>query len=127
MLWVAYQQKKLRSEAKLHKALVVFPRCCKRIRCEVKDMHLNSNNNNKLVVFSPFEEICLESELIIFESTELLKWRTTFVDILVYNPTSHNRLKKGTLMGQVCNAASAFSLPIIKRMTPINEVEVIEE
>ena len=30
-------------------------------------------------------------------------------------------------MGQVCNVASAFSLPIIKRMSSINEVEVIEE
>ena len=108
----------LRREAKLQKG-------CERIRCKVKDLHLNSNNNNILVVFSPFEEICLESERIIFEFTELLKWRTTFVDILVYNPASHKIvLKKGTLMGQVCNVAS---LPIIKRMSSINEVEVIEE
>ena len=56
----------LGSEAKLEKVLVIFPRCCEKIRCKVKDLQLN---NNKLIVFSPFEEISLESELIIFEST----------------------------------------------------------
>ena len=115
----------LASEAKLEKALVIFPRCCEKIRYKVKDLQLN---NNKLIVFSPFEEISLESELIILESTELLKCRTKFVDILVYNPTSHKVvLKKGTLMGQVSNVASAFSLPIIEKNISVNKIEVNEE
>ena len=104
---------------------MIFSRCCEKIRCKVKDLQLN---NNKLIVFSPFEEISLESELIIFESTELLKCRTKFVEILVYNPTSHKIvLKKGTLMGQVSNVTSAFSLPIIEKNISVNKMEVNEE
>ena len=61
-------------------------------------------------MFSPLEEMCLESDLVVFESTEILKLRRKFVDIMVYNPTKQEiRFKKGALMGQVTDAAASQS------------------
>ena len=114
----------LSSEAKLEKAKVVFPGCYERLKCKVKDLQFN-NGNKKLIVFTPLEEMCVESELIVFESTELLKTRRKFVDIMVYNPTSHDIiLKKGSLMGQVSNVASAFTLPMMQKNASVSEMEV---
>lgn len=77
----------LNSEAKLEKNQIVHPGCCEKVRCRIKDLDF-CNGGDKLVVFSPFEEMCLEGDLVIFESATVLKSRKKFVEIMVYNPTS---------------------------------------
>ena len=59
-------------EEKLEKTLTIFPGCVEKVKCKVKDLQVN-NIHNKFVLFSPLEEMCVESELVIFESPELLK------------------------------------------------------
>ena len=86
------------------------------MRCRIKDLQINSTD--KLVVFSPLEELCVETELVIFDSTELLKSRRKFVEVMIYNPTSSEiRLKKGTVLGQVSDAAAAYTLPVNRMPT----------
>ena len=119
--------KELNSEAKLEKNQVVFPGCCEKVRCRIKDLKF-CNGGDKLVVFSPFEELCVEGELVIFESTEILKSRTKFVDVMVYNPTKQKMyLQKGKVLGQVSNAAAAYTLPILQKTVSVGEVQAEEE
>ena len=110
------------SEAKLEREQVVNPGCYEKVKCRVKDLQ---NRTNKLVVFSPFEEDCVVSELVAFESTSLLKSRKKFVDVVVYNPTKQDIvLKKGTSLGQVSNVSSAFTLPIKLKTVEVNQIGV---
>ena len=77
------------------------------------------------MVFSPFEEICLEGELVIFESVEVMKSNKKFVDVMVYNPTKQKiYLQKGKALGQVSNAAAAYTLPMIQKSSSVGEVKV---
>ena len=116
----------LTSEAKLDKTLVVYSGCCEKVRCRIKDLQFNGSN--KLVVFSPLEELCVEDELVVFDSTQLLKSRYKFVDIMVYNPTSQKIvMNKGTVMGQVSNAAAAYTLPVLQKEASTNVMEVGDE
>ena len=55
--------------AKLEKSQVIFPGNCEKLRCKIKDLRFR-NGNKKLVMFSPFEEFCVEKDVVIFESTE---------------------------------------------------------
>ena len=108
-------------EAKLDKDEIVQPGCYEKVKCKVKDLQ---NRSNKLVVFAPFEEDCVVSELVAFESTTVLNSRKKFVDVVVYNPTKQKIvLKKGTPLGQVSNVTSAYTLPI--KMQPTAEVNEI--
>ena len=93
----------------------------------VKDLQVN-NIHNKLILFSPFEERYVESELVIFKSPELLKRRKKSIEILVYNSSNRKILiKKGTLMGEVADVASAVTLPMIsKKIIEMNEINVNE-
>ena len=116
----------LNSEARLDRNMVVHPGCCEKVRCRIKDLQF-SQGGDKLVVFSPFEEMCLEGDLVIFESATVLKSRKKFVDIMVYNPTSQKMyLQKGKVMGQVSNAAAAYTLPILQKSASVGEVKVDE-
>ena len=119
--------KELTSEAKLDKNVVVYPGSCEKVKCKIKDLKF-CNGGDKLVVFSPFEERCVEDELVIFESTEILKSRRKFVDIMVYNPTKQKIvLQKGAVMGQVSDAAAAYTLPIMSKVASVNEIKVDED
>jgi hypothetical protein len=74
--------KELNSEAKLEKNVVVHPGCCEKVRCRIKDLKF-SNGGDKLVVFSPLEEMCVEGDLVAFESAAILKSNRKFVDVMV--------------------------------------------
>ena len=115
----------LSSEARLEKGQVIYPGCYEKVKCKVKDMQFNSSGD-KLVVFSPFEEMCVKNELVAFDSTEVLKARRKCIEVMVYNPTACKiTLKKGMVMGQVCNVAAAYTLPMMPRKNvSANEVEV---
>ena len=118
----------LTSEAKLEKNQIVYPGCCEKVRCKINSSQFAGN---KLVVFAALEELCVESDLVVFDSTEILKPRRKFIDVMVYNPTKSNiSLKKGMLLGQVSDAASAYTLPILPRRAKTvaaNEVVVDED
>ena len=80
-----------------------------------------STSGNKLVMFAPLEELCVEGELVVFESVDVLKTRRKFIDIMVYNPTKEKiYLSKGKLMGEVSNAAAAHTLPILEKIAKQN-------
>ena len=114
----------LNSEAKLEKDQVIHPGCCEKVRCRIKDLKFCSGGE-KLVMFAPYEELCVEGELVIFESVEVLKARRKFVDIMVYNPTKQKMfLKKGKAMGEVSNAAAAYTLPILQKKASVETVTV---
>ena len=118
------------SEAILQKTEKIQPGCVQKIRCKVK--HLNfSNCQNKPILFSPFEELCLESDLVIFDKPEIIKMGKKLIDIVVYNPSSTEILvSKGTVMGQVSDVASAYTLPIFSESqstTDVNEIKIGDE
>ena len=115
--------RELSSEAKLEKNQVIHPGCCEKVRCRIKDLQF-SNGGDKLVVFSPFEEMCVEGDLVAFDSAAILKARKKFVDVMVYNPTSQKMyLQKGKVLGQVSNAAAAYTLPILQKSVSVGEVK----
>ena len=117
----------LTSEAKLERNQVVYPGCCEKVRCKINSSQFSAN---KLLVFLPLEEMCVESDLVVFDSTEILKPGRKFIEVMLYNPTrSRMNLKKGMLLGQVSDAAAAYTLPILQKQksVAVNEVEVGEE
>ena len=77
----------LHSEVKLKETYEIFPGCIKKVKCKIKDLKVN-NPMNKIIMFSPFEELFDETELVIFESTEILKHHKKYIEILVYNPSA---------------------------------------
>ena len=102
----------------------MYPGCCEKVRCKINTSQFSAN---KLVVFAPLEELCVESELVAFDSTEILKPGRKYIDVMVYNPTKSKMvLKKGMLLGQVSDAAAAYTLPILEKQKPVavNNVEV---
>ena len=117
-------------EAKVDKMHRVQPGTIAKIRCKVKDLNF-SNNFEKHVMFSPFEEMCVENELVLFETIDVMKNGRKFIDIFVYNPSSIEIvLQKGKVMGKVCDVSAAFTLPIFpaekKMRTEANEIKVEE-
>ena len=117
----------LSSEARLGKDIVVEPGCCEKVKCRIKDLKISSGGQ-KLLVFSPFEEMCLEGDLVAFESVEVVKSRKKFIDVMVYNPSAQKiHLEKGKVLGQVSNAAAAYTLPILQTSASVNEVQVEEK
>ena len=117
----------LNSEARLEKNQVIYPGCCEKVRCRIKELKF-CNGGDKLVVFSPFEEMCVEGDLVAFESVEVHKTRKKFVEVMVYNPTKQNMyLQKGRVLGQVSNAAAAYTLPILEKDLTVGEVQVEEK
>ena len=117
----------LRSPAKLERDHIVFPGQYEKVRCRMRDLKM-STSGNKLVMFAPLEELCVEGELVVFESVDVLKTRRKFIDIMVYNPTKEKiYLSKGKLMGEVSNAAAAHTLPILEKIATVSSVDVEEQ
>ena len=117
----------LAQDAKLIKKQIIYPGCVQKVQCKLKDLNF-SNSFEKIVLFSPLEEFYVESELVIFETTEKLKKRTKFIDVVIYNPTSCEIvINAGTVLGVVSDVAAAFPLPCIlreKENCQINEINV---
>ena len=58
--------------------------CIGKLRCKVK--HLDASNAfNKVILFTPLEENGIQSELIVFESPEVIKNKKKFITVCVYN------------------------------------------
>ena len=114
----------LTSEVKLERKTIIFPGCVKKVKCRMKDLKMN-NPINTVVLFSPFEEKLDESELIIFESTEVLQNRKKYLEIMIYNPTSRKIvINKGEIMGQVSDISSAFTVPLCQNQISVNKIEI---
>ena len=116
----------LSQEARVGKRQVIYPGCVQKVRCKVKDMNF-SNPFNKIVLFTPFEEFCVENELVTFESTEKLKTHKKFVDVGIYNPTSREiSIAKGTVLGTLTDVAAAFPLPLVSKESTVGEINEIQ-
>lgn len=116
--------------AKLDRKCVIAPGTVRKVRCKVKGLDF-ANPHGKIIVFSPFEELCVEKEIVILETTEKLTKHRKFVDVCVYNPTGGDVvLEKGTELGVVSDASAAFPLPIVdgerQESCAVNEVQVEE-
>ena len=111
-------------EAKLSKSTVVYPGSVEKVRCKIKDLEVN-NIHNKVILFEALEELCVESELVVFDSPHVLKNRKKYIDVCVYNPTAENIvISKGTVLGQVSDIAAAYTLPVLpSKSAEINEIE----
>ena len=106
------QISELNWETKSDRDYVIFPGCVEKVRCKIKDPKMN-NPINKVVIFSPFEELVEGTALVIFESAEVWNCKKKFIDIIVYNPTWHRMfVTKGSPMGQISDISAAFTLPI---------------
>ena len=116
-------------DAKIPKTYGVPSGAVEKIRCKVKDFPFA--NYNKPVMFSPLEEMCLENDLVIFETVEVMKKGRKFIDIFVFNPSPVEIvINKGTVMGKVSNVSAAFTLPIFPEMKrtklDMNEIQIDE-
>ena len=110
----------LSQEARVQTRQVLRPGSVVKVRCKFSDLQLN-NASGKIIVFSPFEEFCVERELTILETTEKLTKNRKFIDVCIHNPNSHDVvLEKGTVVGSVSDVAAAFPLPML---LPAEKVE----
>ena len=102
----------LSQDAKLSQKCVNDPGSIQKVRCRVKVWDF-SKVLGKIVVLSPFEELCVEKDIVILETTEKWLKRRTFVDVCLYKPTGGDMvLEKGTEKGVLSDAVAAFQLPI---------------
>ena len=63
-------------------------------------------------------------DLVVFDSVEMLRPNRKTADIMVYNPTKQKMyLNKGKEIGQVSNAAAAYTLPILQKGATVGEVQ----
>ena len=76
----------------------------------------------KEVLFSPLIQYEGEDDLIVYESTAVLKWgKAQFINIGIYNPTSRDIfVNKGSVMGSIVDVSMVIRFPL----TPPSEVEV---
>ena len=103
----------------------MLPRSVDKIRCKLKDFNFN-NSYNKPVMVLPLEEMCLENDLVIIETVELMKKGNKFIDIFAYNPSPVDIvLGKGQVLGGVSDVSAAFTLPNF-RETKENVIDVQE-
>ena len=117
----------LRSPAKLERDCTVFPGQYEKVRCRIRDLKM-ATSGDKLVMFAPLEELCMEGDLVVFESVDILKTRRKFVDVMVFNPTREKiHLSKGKLIGEVSNAAAAHTLPILEKKATVSSVDAEEQ
>ena len=116
-------------DAKLSKTYTILAKTSLKVRCKVKDFDF-ANNFNKPVTFAPLEELCLENDLVFFETVDMMKKNRKFVDIVVYNPSpSAFVVTKGTVVGTVSDVGAAFSLPVFPDLAEnvqVNGVQVEE-
>ena len=117
-------------EAKVSRNYSIPSKSSLKIRCKVKNFQF-SNNFNKPIMFSPLEELCLENDLVFFESVDVMKKGRKFVDIVVYNPSpAAVVVEKGKIVGTVSDVAAAFSLPVFpekpENIVDANSIETSE-
>ena len=119
----------LSQEARVQRRQVLQPGSVCTVRCKFRDLQLN-NPSGKIIVFSPFEEFCVENELTILETTERLSKNRRFIDVAVHNPNARNVvLEKGVVLGSVSDVAAAFPLPMLlpaEKVAEVGEVSVEE-
>ena len=72
-------------EAKLSKTYNIPAKTSQKVRIKMKDFDF-TDSYNKLICFTPLDELCVENELVYFESVDLLKNGRKFMDIFIYNP-----------------------------------------
>ena len=120
----------LSQEARVQRGQVLLPGSVGTVRCKFRDLQLN-NPSGKIIMFSPFEEFCVEKEITILETTERLTKNRRFIDVVVHNPNSHSVvLEKGVVLGSVSDVAAAFPLPLLlpseteKAVGEVGEVSV---
>ena len=114
--------KELTSEAKVEKNHVLQAGSCEKVRCRIKDLKFN-HAGDKLVMFTPFEEMCVEGDVVAMDSVTVMKSRKKFIEVMVYNPTSQPLyLQKGKALGYVSNAAAAYTLPILQKTASVGPV-----
>ena len=100
------------SEATLQKTEKIYPGCVQKVRVKLGNLNFN-NCTDKAILFTPFEEHCVENELVIFDVPDTIKMHRKMMDIFIYNPSSTAVvIDKGTVMGSVSDIASAFTMPI---------------
>ena len=98
-------------EAKLSKSYTIPAKTSLKVRVKIKDFDF-ADSFNKPICFTPLEELCVENELVYFESVDILKRGKRFLDIVIYNPSSSVvALEKGKIVGSVSDVLAAFSLP----------------
>ena len=113
-------------EAKVSKTLTIPSKSSLKVRCKVKDFNF-SNNFNKPVTFAPLEELCLENDLVFFETVDLMKRGRKFIDVVVYNPSPVGVVvMKGTVIGTVSDVGAAFSLPLFPDLVENVEVNGVQ-
>ena len=111
----------LTQEARVQNRQVLKPGDVCKVRCKFADLQFN-NPIGKVIVFSPLEEVCVEHELSILETTEKLNKNRRFVDVVVHNPTRQDIvLPKGMILGTVSDVAAAFPMPLL---SPVEKTEV---
>lgn len=121
----------LSQAAKTSQRCVIGPGAIQKVRCKIKGLDFN-NPHGKIVVFSPFEEVCAGREIVVMETTEKLFKRRKFIDVCVYNPTGGDIvLEKGLELGAASGASAAFPLPIVdvgetKTSCDVSNIEVDE-
>ena len=117
-------------DAKLSKTYSIPAKVSIKVRCKVKDFGF-ANNFNKPVTFAPLEEMCLENDLVFFETVELMKKGKKYVDVVVYNPSpSPVVMSKGTVVGTVSDVNAAFLLPVFPDLAEnvqLNQIQVESE
>ena len=119
--------KELTSEAKVEKNHVLQAGRCEKVRCRIKDLKFN-HAGDKLVMFSPFEEMCVEGDVVAMDSVTVMKSRKKFIEVMVYNPTSQPLyLQKGKALGYVSNVAAAYTLPILQKTASVGKVDAEKE
>ena len=72
----------LSTAATLENTKIIFPGCIEKVKCKIKDLQAN-NYHNKLLLFSPFKEMCIESDLVVFESPKVLKGSKKLIEVHV--------------------------------------------
>ena len=120
--------RELSCEAKLAKTAVIYPGCVDKIRCKIQDLDFNIINN-KVILFQSLEELCVDNELVVFDSPHVLKNRKKYIDVCVYNPTQQRIvIDEGTVLGQISDIAAAYTLPVMPaKSVEVGEIGVTED
>ena len=67
LLQAGSEIKELSKEAKLAKPSVVYPGCVESLRCKIQGLDISSVHD-KIILFQSLEELCVDSELVVFDS-----------------------------------------------------------
>ena len=98
--------------AKSTSPICVPGKCMLKVKAKTR-VSLDGDENREFL-FDPLVEFAGGSDLIVYESTGVLKrGKTQFVEVGIYNPTSNDIfLKKGTILGHVVGISAVIRFPI---------------